>query len=197
MRMMIQLLPMQSLVTEVRFVIYLFMNVVPVLTQSQVPRIDHYDETQQLHGAFILRLKREWKCEEHRGESGQPGCCYRATGGGQHLGLNNRRLSVWAAAMVCYSFIYLLHHADERYRPLVKQPSTPHPTLKSSMGFAMVTQLLLAPAVGMALAPPILPLHLRQALRPQTPTTFCLHFSHLSFPTKGPPMVHPPHPPHR
>ncbi|KZP14417.1 hypothetical protein FIBSPDRAFT_959740 [Athelia psychrophila] len=33
---------------------------------NKVPRIEDYDETQQLHGAFIVRLKREWKCEEHR-----------------------------------------------------------------------------------------------------------------------------------
>lgn len=46
-----------------------------------------------------MMLKRTHPCEVHRGEHGQPGYCY-VFPDGEHLGLQARRLAVWAAAMV-------------------------------------------------------------------------------------------------
>jgi hypothetical protein len=57
------------------------------------------DSSSQLHADFILKLKNTHPCEQHRGEHGEVGYCYVWPNGG-HLGLNNRRLAIWAAAMV-------------------------------------------------------------------------------------------------
>jgi hypothetical protein len=71
---------------------------------TQVPRLDQYNETQQLHGTFTLRIKEEHTCQQHLGENGSVGHCY-VTQGGRHIGLNMRRLSLWAAACVCFILI--------------------------------------------------------------------------------------------
>ncbi|QRV78748.1 hypothetical protein RhiJN_12360 [Ceratobasidium sp. AG-Ba] len=65
---------------------------------TKVPRLGDMDPTTMLHGDFILMLKAQHKCEEHCGEHGEPGHCY-VWPNGQHLGLNNRRLAMWSAAM--------------------------------------------------------------------------------------------------
>lgn len=57
------------------------------------------DTVSQLHGDIILKLKDTHPCEKHRGEHGEPGYCYIAPDG-SHVGLNNRRFAIWAAAMV-------------------------------------------------------------------------------------------------
>ncbi|THU80350.1 hypothetical protein K435DRAFT_580173, partial [Dendrothele bispora CBS 962.96] len=65
---------------------------------TKVPRLNIYSEDDRLNGRFVLQLQTLWKCAEHPGEHGQAGWCYRdATG--QHLGLNIRKLNIWAAAM--------------------------------------------------------------------------------------------------
>lgn len=64
-----------------------------------MPRLDGYGETEQLHGAIVLQLKQKWACEKHQGEHGEPGACY-VDSAGNHLGLNNRKLKIWASAIV-------------------------------------------------------------------------------------------------
>ncbi|KAG8718744.1 hypothetical protein FRC09_012180 [Ceratobasidium sp. 395] len=65
---------------------------------TKVPRLGDLDAGTLLHGDFILKLKQTHSCEEHRGEHGEVGYCY-VWPNGQHLGLNNRRFAMWAAAM--------------------------------------------------------------------------------------------------
>ncbi|KIK75932.1 hypothetical protein PAXRUDRAFT_18562 [Paxillus rubicundulus Ve08.2h10] len=63
---------------------------------SKVPRLDNYSDSARLNGHYILRLKGQWKCQEHTGEHGEPGFCYIKPDGG-HFGLNTRRLGAWGA----------------------------------------------------------------------------------------------------
>lgn len=65
---------------------------------TKVPRLANMDTVSQLHGDIILKLKDTHPCEKHRGEHGEPGYCYIAPDG-SHVGLNNRRFAIWAAAM--------------------------------------------------------------------------------------------------
>ncbi|KAF9225177.1 hypothetical protein BS17DRAFT_801307 [Gyrodon lividus] len=65
---------------------------------TQVPRIDLFTEDTQLHGPIIMQLKKRWVCEKHAGEHGEPGYCFVNTCG-KHLGLNHRKLKLWAAAI--------------------------------------------------------------------------------------------------
>jgi hypothetical protein len=66
---------------------------------TQVPRIDEFREEDQLHSRIILQLKKKWPCAQHHGEHGEPGFCYIAASG-EHVGLNTRKLKIWAAAIV-------------------------------------------------------------------------------------------------
>jgi hypothetical protein len=66
---------------------------------TQVPRIDEFREEDQLHGRIILQLKKKWPCAQHYGEHGEPGFCYIAASG-ERVGLNTRKLKIWAAAIV-------------------------------------------------------------------------------------------------
>lgn len=68
-----------------------------------MPRTDLFSEQVQLHGAIILQLKAKWTCAQHQGESEDAGLCYIAHNG-DHVGLNNRRLKIWASAIVSHSF---------------------------------------------------------------------------------------------
>jgi hypothetical protein len=68
---------------------------------TKVPHVDNFTELEQLHGSIILQLKGKWTCEKHQGEHGEPGFCYIDSTGG-HLGLNNRKLKIWASAIVCF-----------------------------------------------------------------------------------------------
>lgn len=63
-----------------------------------MPHLDGYGETEQLHGAIVLQLKQKWACEKHQGEHGEPGACY-VDSAGNHLGLNNHKLKIWASAI--------------------------------------------------------------------------------------------------
>ena len=64
----------------------------------QIPQLDMYSNTQQLHGIHAQHIKNEWPCQQHLGENGRPGACY-ITPNGVHIGLNIRRLAAWAAAI--------------------------------------------------------------------------------------------------
>ncbi|TDL16342.1 hypothetical protein BD410DRAFT_832118 [Rickenella mellea] len=68
------------------------------LTGTQVPRVDQFDETAQLHGQFVMQLKKQWPCNQHLGENGGMGYCY-VTPDKEHVVLNNRKLALWAAAI--------------------------------------------------------------------------------------------------
>lgn len=70
-----------------------------IMTIEQVPRVDHFTEEAQLHGSFIMQLKQRWTCEKHAGKHGEHGYCF-INAGGEHLGLNHRKLKLWAAAIV-------------------------------------------------------------------------------------------------
>ncbi|KAG6904417.1 hypothetical protein DXG01_010072, partial [Tephrocybe rancida] len=69
-----------------------------LLYGTKVPRVESFTEVEQLHGTTILQLKQKWSCERHQGEHGEPGFCYVDTAG-NHLGLNNRKLKIWASAI--------------------------------------------------------------------------------------------------
>ncbi|KIK42782.1 hypothetical protein CY34DRAFT_68804, partial [Suillus luteus UH-Slu-Lm8-n1] len=65
---------------------------------TQVPQAAHFSEQDQLHGAIILQLKKKWPCAQHQGEHGDVGFCY-VSANATHIGLNNRKLKIWAAAI--------------------------------------------------------------------------------------------------
>lgn len=69
----------------------------------QVPQVENFSDTAQLHGSLILELKKKWPCQSHQGEHGQVGHCYVAPSG-EHIRLNALRLKAWAAAIVCSTF---------------------------------------------------------------------------------------------
>ncbi|KAG1860347.1 hypothetical protein F4604DRAFT_1930239 [Suillus subluteus] len=66
---------------------------------TKVPRFDTFSEDAQLHAQYIIQLKKKWSCAKHQGEHGQDGHCY-VSSMGEHLGLNHRKLKMWAAAWV-------------------------------------------------------------------------------------------------
>ncbi|KIK76654.1 hypothetical protein PAXRUDRAFT_18046 [Paxillus rubicundulus Ve08.2h10] len=65
---------------------------------TKVPRVEAFSEDAQIHGGIILQLKAKWVCEKHLGEHGEVGYCY-VSSTGEHLGLNHRKLKLWAAAI--------------------------------------------------------------------------------------------------
>ncbi|KAF8835086.1 hypothetical protein BDN67DRAFT_992531 [Paxillus ammoniavirescens] len=65
---------------------------------TRVPRVDAFSEEAQIHGAVILQLKQKWACKKHLGEHGDVSHCYISLTG-EHLGLNNWKLKMWAAAI--------------------------------------------------------------------------------------------------
>ncbi|KAF9032739.1 hypothetical protein BJ165DRAFT_1328515, partial [Panaeolus papilionaceus] len=65
---------------------------------TQVPQVEAFSELTQLHGHFILELKKKWPCQQHFGEHGQTGYCY-VSAASKHIMLNPLRLKTWAAAM--------------------------------------------------------------------------------------------------
>ncbi|KAG2130852.1 hypothetical protein DEU56DRAFT_814656 [Suillus clintonianus] len=69
-----------------------------LLYGTRVPHVDNFSEAAQLHGSIIVQLKQKWTCEKHQGEHGEQGYCY-VTPAGEHIGLNMRKLKMWAAAI--------------------------------------------------------------------------------------------------
>ncbi|KAL1947169.1 hypothetical protein VTO73DRAFT_14130 [Trametes versicolor] len=65
---------------------------------DKVPRLELFSEEAQINGQIIMQLKAKWTCERHSGEHGEAGFCY-VDEAGVHLGLNNRKLKIWAAAI--------------------------------------------------------------------------------------------------
>ena len=61
--------------------------------------MEGFSDATQLHGRFILELKKKWPCQQHYGEHGELGFCY-VTPAGEHIHLNSLHLKAWAAAMV-------------------------------------------------------------------------------------------------
>ncbi|CDO75078.1 hypothetical protein BN946_scf185010.g3 [Trametes cinnabarina] len=57
-----------------------------------------FSDEAQINGQIIMQLKAKWACERHQGEHGEPGYCY-VDVAGTHLGLNHRKLKLWAAAI--------------------------------------------------------------------------------------------------
>lgn len=85
-----------------------------LLCGTQVPAVEQFSEADQLHGAIILKLKKQWKCMDHSGEHGEDGYCYviKDTDGAAsnvHYALNPRRLRDWAAGIAA--------HKDTLYMP--------------------------------------------------------------------------------
>ena len=58
-----------------------------------------------------MELKMKWPCERHQGEHGEAGFCY-VDPAGNHLGLNHRKLAMWAAAIVCTTFTFICFYID-------------------------------------------------------------------------------------
>ncbi|KAG1732927.1 uncharacterized protein EDB91DRAFT_1057805 [Suillus paluster] len=69
-----------------------------LLYGTKVPRVDIFSDEVQLNGAIILQLKAKWTYEKHSGEHGESGHCY-VSAMGEHVGLNHRKLKLWAAAI--------------------------------------------------------------------------------------------------
>ncbi|KAF8878266.1 hypothetical protein CPB84DRAFT_1688378 [Gymnopilus junonius] len=65
---------------------------------TRVPQVDNFSDLAQLHGRFILELKKKWPCQMHQGEHGETGYCY-ITPTSEHICLNPLRFKAWAAAM--------------------------------------------------------------------------------------------------
>ncbi|KAF9229200.1 hypothetical protein BS17DRAFT_762875 [Gyrodon lividus] len=63
-----------------------------------VPCVDLFTEDTQLHGPIIMQLKKRWVCEKHAGKHGEPGYCF-FNACSEHLGLNHRKLKLWAATI--------------------------------------------------------------------------------------------------
>ncbi|KAG6848074.1 hypothetical protein H0H93_003638 [Arthromyces matolae] len=70
---------------------------------TRVPSITSFSADSQIHGQWIKQLKDKWPCASHSGEHGENGFCYIAPNG-KHIGLNNRRLKAWAAAILTRMF---------------------------------------------------------------------------------------------
>jgi len=84
------------------------------LSLHQVPQLENFSDSAQLHGRFILELKKRWPCQMHQGEHGELGYCYVAPSGG-HTRLNTLRMKAWAAAIVSfgiYLFLNILSDVD-------------------------------------------------------------------------------------
>lgn len=64
-----------------------------------VPQIDSFSDMAQLHGHFVIELKKRWPCQIHQGEHGEAGYCYVAPSG-EHTRLNTLHMKTWAAALV-------------------------------------------------------------------------------------------------
>jgi hypothetical protein len=71
---------------------------------TRVLCIKEFGEDEQLHGRIIIQLKKRWPCTQHQGEHGEPGYCY-ITPSAEHVGLNNRKLKIWATAIVSKTVI--------------------------------------------------------------------------------------------
>ena len=91
-----------------------------------------FDDSTQLHGNIILQLKAQWPCDKHHGEHGEAGFCY-IDPNGNHLGLNMRKLKVWAAAIVSLPSRMYRCWADRFYRLPTKPQSMFPPTQQISM----------------------------------------------------------------
>ncbi|KAJ2934004.1 hypothetical protein H1R20_g3087, partial [Candolleomyces eurysporus] len=64
---------------------------------THVPQVSSFNTSSQMHGLYILELKKKWKCEKHLGEHNNSGYCY-VSADGTHIWLNAYRLKLWAAA---------------------------------------------------------------------------------------------------
>ncbi|KAK7688692.1 hypothetical protein QCA50_008230 [Cerrena zonata] len=66
---------------------------------TKVPRFEHFSEATRREAEVILLIKKEWLCNAHSGEHGEPGVCF-VTANGEHICINNRRFKVWSSAVV-------------------------------------------------------------------------------------------------
>ncbi|KAI0683134.1 hypothetical protein BC835DRAFT_1396910, partial [Cytidiella melzeri] len=73
-------------------------------TGTQVPHVEQYTEDQQLHGGIILTLKKEWPCNKHNGDHGEPAYCYVPKDSNDHYGLSARKLKFWSAAIASHEY---------------------------------------------------------------------------------------------
>ncbi|KJA18810.1 hypothetical protein HYPSUDRAFT_118568, partial [Hypholoma sublateritium FD-334 SS-4] len=65
---------------------------------TRVPKVQDFSEDVQLHGQFIVEIKKRWPCQTHQSEHGQAGHCY-IPPHGEHVRLNPYRFKLWAAAI--------------------------------------------------------------------------------------------------
>ncbi|KAJ2922274.1 hypothetical protein H1R20_g14825, partial [Candolleomyces eurysporus] len=64
---------------------------------THVPQVLSFNTSLQMHGLYILELKKKWVCQQHLGEHGKVGHCYLSSDR-KHIQLNLYRLQAWAAA---------------------------------------------------------------------------------------------------
>ena len=110
-----------------------------LLILQQVPKVQDFSEEAQLHGQFIVEIKKRWPCQTHSSEHGQAGHCY-IPPHGEHVRLNPYRFKLWAAAIVrhlsFYNQIKLIGRSE--YRLLAMQQSTSHQIFQRSTVPVMV-----------------------------------------------------------
>ncbi|KAF9045626.1 hypothetical protein BJ165DRAFT_1346215 [Panaeolus papilionaceus] len=131
---------------------------------TRVPQVESYNDASQLHGRFVLELKKKWPCQQHLGEHGQQAYCY-VNPAGKHIMLNLLRLKIWAAALAAADATkheppnfaaFDGAHDGSAGRPLPHGRTGPHPAsapLQSDPGrdaMAMLMTALLPVITGFA-----------------------------------------------
>jgi hypothetical protein len=67
-----------------------------------------FSDQAQLHSTIIMQLKKKWPCQQHHSEHGEDGHCY-VNASGEHIGLNNHKLKIWASSIVCAQSVFLVY----------------------------------------------------------------------------------------
>lgn len=75
----------------------------PLLNPCQIPTLSSFPLVAQNHGAVVLALQKNHKCEKCSGEHNQPRCCYVNPTTGDHDDMDMRFCADWAAAYVRYT----------------------------------------------------------------------------------------------
>ncbi|KAI0338966.1 hypothetical protein BDW22DRAFT_1432176 [Trametopsis cervina] len=124
-------------------------NDVELLHGTQVPQLSMFSTEEQLHGKIIVGLKKKWLCHTHVGEHGDPGYCYVLPVTAEHIGLNNRKLKAWAAAIAGHEYSIndpppQVIDGGSREVPLVKARGRtgPHATASTSSSSSELISLM-------------------------------------------------------
>jgi hypothetical protein len=70
--------------------------------------VDLFSDQAQLHSTIIMQLKKKWPCQQHCSEHSEDGHCY-VNANGEHIGLNNHELKIWASSIVSAQSVFLVY----------------------------------------------------------------------------------------